>query len=72
MLSARRNILQQLLVQIFRERLGDIDIAGQIAFGGRRFLVNGRKCDLLDHRFGVIPVVRIGDHHQLFIHYAIF
>ncbi len=67
-----RNILQQLLIHIFRERFGDIDIAGQIAFGGGGLLVDRHKGDLLDHRFGVIPVVGVGHHYQLFIHDAIF
>ena len=67
-----RNILQQLLVHIFRERFGDIDIACEIALGGGGLLVDRHKGDLLDHRFGVIPVVVVRHQHQLFIHDAIF
>jgi len=67
-----RNILQQFLVHIFRERLGDIDIPCKIALGGGGLLVNRHKGDLLDHRFGVIPVVRVRHHHQLLIDHTVF
>ncbi|SSM01755.1 Uncharacterised protein [Klebsiella pneumoniae] len=67
-----RNILQQFLVHIFRERLGDIDIPCKIALGGGGLLVNRHKGDLLDHRFGVIPVVRVRHRHQLLIDHTVF
>lgn len=67
-----RNILQQLLIHIFREGFGDINIPREVTLSGCGFLINWQEGHFLQYRFGVIPIMGIRYHDQFFIDYALF
>ncbi|MNT06421.1 hypothetical protein D3C72_1410860 [compost metagenome] len=66
-----RNVFQQFLVHVFREGFGDIDIAGQVAFSGVRFLVDWYKGHLGQNGMRMIPIVFVGRQHQFLVDHTL-
>ncbi|MNN46458.1 hypothetical protein D3C81_1608400 [compost metagenome] len=64
-----RDVFQQFLVHVFREGLGDVDIAGQITLGGIGFLINRHKGHFGQHRMRMIPIVIVWRQYQLLVNY---
>ncbi len=48
-----------------------MQVAGQVAVGGRTLLVDGYEGDLGQHGMGAIPVVGVGGQLQLFVHHPV-
>ena len=66
-----RDLLLQFVVLLLGERFGDMQIARQIAVGGRALLIDRHEDHLCQHGMGPIPVIRVGGQLQLLVDHPV-
>ncbi|SVK50820.1 Uncharacterised protein [Acinetobacter baumannii] len=66
-----RDVFQQLLIHIFREGFGDVDVTRQVTLGGVGFLVDRHEGHFGQHGAHMIPVMVVRRQHQLLVHHPL-